>query len=112
MFYDEGDPGFSIVSGVILPSYYIRFFILAANLVLSPVAPVLRLFPLQDEDAKFLFKWTVAIVVTAIAIADVAYVFLGAGISRESFLFIYSLSGLSVSLLVVLVIWRILLSRV
>jgi small-conductance mechanosensitive channel len=107
IFYDEGDPGFSIVSGVILPSYYIRFFILAANLVLSPAAPALRLFPLQDEDAKFLFNWTIAIVVTAIAIADIAYLFLGAGIGRESFLFIYSLSGLSVSFLVVLVIWRI-----
>ena len=99
-------PGFAIVSGTLLPSYYIRVFILAANLVLSPAAPALRLFPLQDEDAKFLYRWTIAIVVTAIVIADVAYLFLGAGIGRESFLFIYSLSGLSVSFLVVLVIWQ------
>jgi small-conductance mechanosensitive channel len=106
VFYDEGDPGFSIVSGTLLPSYYIRVFILAANLVLSPAAPALRLFPLQDEDAKFLYRWTIAIVVTAIVIADVAYLFLGAGIGRESFLFIYSLSGLNVSFLVVLVIWQ------
>ena len=83
IFYDEGDPGFAIISGVLLPSYYIRFFILAANLVLSPAAPALRLFPLQDEDAKFLFRWTIAIVVTAIVIADIAYVFLGSGIERS-----------------------------
>jgi small-conductance mechanosensitive channel len=106
IFYDEGDPGFALMSGILLPSYYIRFFILIANLVLSPAAPGLRLFPLPDEDAKFLFRWTIAIVVTAIAIADIAYVFLGAGIGQESFLFIYSLSGLSVSLLMVAVIWR------
>jgi small-conductance mechanosensitive channel len=106
LFYDDGDPGFAIVSGVLLPSYYIRFFILAANLVLSPAAPALRLFPLQSEDAKFLYRWTIAIVVTAIVIADIAYILLGAGIGQENFLFIYSLSGLSVSFLMALVIWR------
>jgi small-conductance mechanosensitive channel len=106
IFYDDGDPGFAIISFVLLPSYYIRFFMLAANLVLSPAAPALRLFPLQDGDAKFLYRWTIAIVVTAIVIADIAYLFLGAGIGRQSFLFIYSLSGLSVSFLVVLVIWQ------
>jgi small-conductance mechanosensitive channel len=106
IFYDDGDPGFALISGVLIPSYYIRFFILVANLVLSPAAPGLRLFPLPDEDAKFIFRWTIAIVVTSIAIADIAYLFLGAGIGHESFLFIYSLSGLSVSLLMVAVIWQ------
>jgi len=104
IFYDEGDPGYALLSGALIPSYYIRFFILVANLVLSPAAPRLRLFPLPDEDAKFLFRWTIAIVVTSIAIADIAYVFLGAGIGQESFLFLYSLSGLSVSILMVAVI--------
>ena len=106
IFYDDGEPGFAIISFVLLPSYYIRFFILAANLILSPAAPALRLFPLPDEDAKFLYRWTIAIVVTSIVIADIAYLFLGAGIGQESFLFIYSLSGLSVSFLVVVVIWQ------
>ena len=106
VFYDEGDPGFAIVSGTLLPSYYIRVFMLAVNLVLSPAAPALRLFPLQDQDAKFLYRWTIAIVVTAIIIADVAYIFQGAGIGWESFLLMYSMSGLSVSFLVMMVIWR------
>lgn len=106
IFSDEGDPRYAIVSGILLPSYYIRFFMLVANLVLSPAAPALRLFPLKDEDATFLYRWTIAIVVTAISIADLSYIFLGAGISRESFLFVYSLSGLSVSFLVAIVIWR------
>jgi len=106
VFYDEGDPGFAIVSGTLLPSYYIRVFMLAANLVLSPAAPALRLFPLQDQDAKFLYRWTIAIVVTAIVIADVAYIFQGGGIGWESFLLMYSMSGLSVSFLVMMVIWR------
>ncbi len=110
IFYNDGDPGYSIISGILIPSYYIRFFILIANLVLSPAAPGLRLFPLPDEDTKFLFRWTIAIVVTSIAIADMAYLLQGhepgAGLSQESFLFLYSLSGLSVSVLMVVVIWQ------
>jgi hypothetical protein len=31
LIYDEPDPGYLIVSATLLPSYYIRFFILAAN---------------------------------------------------------------------------------
>jgi len=106
IFYDEGDPGFAIVSGTLLPSYFIRFFILAANLVLAPAAPELRLFLLLDEDAKFLYRWTITIVVTAIVIADISYIFWGAGIGQESFILMYSMSGLSVSFLAVLMIWR------
>jgi hypothetical protein len=59
LIYEETDPGYLIVSATLLPSYYIRFFILAANFVLSPAAPALRLFPLKDEDAKFLYYWTI-----------------------------------------------------
>jgi hypothetical protein len=110
IFYNDGDAGYALVSGILIPSYYVRFFILIANLVLSPAAPGLRLFPLQDDDAKFLFRWTIIIVVTSIFIADVAYLLQGhepgAGLSRESFLLLYSLSGLSVSVLMVVVIWQ------
>ena len=106
IFYEDGDSGYAIISFVLLPSYYMRFFILAANLILSPAAPALRLFPLQGEDARFLYRWTITIVITSIAIAAIAYLFLGAGIDRNNFLFIYSLSGLSVSVLMVMVIWQ------
>lgn len=106
VFYDEGDPGYLIVSATLLPSYYIRFFILVANLVLSPIRPALRLFPLQNEDAKFLYRWTIIIVVTGIVIADIGYILKFAGISQENFLLMYSMSGLSVTFLVVVMIWR------
>jgi hypothetical protein len=56
IFYNDGDPGYALIFGVLIPSYYIRFFILIANLVLSPAAPGLRLFPMRDEDARFLFR--------------------------------------------------------
>ena len=48
ILYDDGDPGFALISGVLLPSYYIRFFNLAANLVLSPAAPGILLIKLRQ----------------------------------------------------------------
>jgi hypothetical protein len=106
LIYDEPDPGYLIVSVILLPSYYIRFFMLVADLILSPARPALRLFPLQDDDARFLYQWTIIIVMTGIIIAAISYLFLYSGISEKNFLFMYSLSGLSVSLLVVVVVWR------
>jgi len=106
VFYDDGDPGFIIVSMTLLVSYYIRFAFLAANLVLSPAAPALRLFPLGDEDAKFLYRWLIRIAVTMMVLGTLSYLFREAGISHERFLMMYSLAGLSVPLLLVVMIWR------
>ena len=105
-FYDEGDPGFLIVSSTLLFSYYLRSLILAANFILSPAAPTLRLLPLQDTDAKFLYRWFIGIGATAMGIGTLSYIFQGAGISQELFLVMYSMSGLSVTLLLVVMIWR------
>ena len=104
--YDEGDPGFQIVSSALLLCNYIRFAILACNVVLSPARPDLRLLVLKDEDAKFLYRWFIAIAVTMMVSGTISYNLRDAGISQESFLFMYSLSGFSVSLLVAVMIWR------
>jgi small-conductance mechanosensitive channel len=107
LFYDEGDPGFFIVSMTILVSYYMRLVILAANLVLSPAAPALRLFPMQDEDAKFLYRWFIRIAATMMVIATSSYILLHeGGISQERFRMIYSMAGMSIVVLVVVMIWR------
>ena len=105
-FYDEGDPGFLIVSSTLIFSYYLRSLILAANLILSPAAPTLRLLPLQDTDAKFLYRWFIGIGATALVIGTLSYIFQAAGISQELFALMYSMSGLSVTLLLVVMIWR------
>jgi len=105
-FYDEGDPGFLIVSSSLLLCYYIRFAILACNLVLSPARSDLRLLVLQDEDARFLYRWFIGIAVTMMVTGTISYLLQGAGISQENFLLMYSLSGFSVSLLLAVMIWR------
>ena len=107
VFYDEGDPGYITISMTLLVSYYIRLAILAANLVLSPAAPTLRLFPLQDEDAKFLYRWFIRIAVTMMVIATLSFILkLEGGISQELFDMMYSMAGLSITILVVAMIWR------
>jgi small-conductance mechanosensitive channel len=107
VFYDEGDPGFIIISMTLIVSYYIRLAFLAADLVLSPAATGLRLFPMQDEDAKFLYRWFVRITVTMMVIATSSYILLHAGgISQQRFEMIYNMAGVSVVVLVVVMIWR------
>ncbi len=107
VFYNEGDPGFIILSMTIIVSYYIRLAVLAANLVLSPAAPALRLFPMQDEDAKFLYRWFIRIAVTMMAIGTLSFILLHAGgISQERFKMIYNMAGMSSVVLVVVMIWR------
>jgi small-conductance mechanosensitive channel len=105
-FYDEGDAGYAILSSALLLSYYIRLAILASNLVLSPARPELRLLVLQDQDAKFLYRWFIGIAVTMMVSGTISYILQTAGISRENFLLMYSLSGFSVTLLVAVMIWR------
>ncbi len=105
-FYDEGDAGFAILTSGLLLSYYIRFAILASNLILSPTRPALRLLVLKDEDAKFLNRWFIGIAVTMMVGGTISYTLQGAGLSKENYGLIYSLAGFSVSLLVVVMIWR------
>ncbi len=106
VLYDEGDPGFYIISMTILVSYYMRLAILVANLVLSPAAPTLRLFPMQDEDAEFLYRWFIRIAATMMVIATASYILLHeGGISQEHFEMIYNMAGMSTVVLVVAMIW-------
>ena len=106
LLIEHGSPRFDVIGFFLLPAYYIKFFILIATLGLSPTAPALRLFPLQDEDASFLYRWTVRLTVIAIVVASIAYVFRMAGIGEDQFLFLYGISGLAVTFLLVIMVWR------
>jgi small-conductance mechanosensitive channel len=106
LLYSPANPANDVIGYVILPSYYIKFLILVANFGLSPKAPALRLFPVQDEDAVFLHRWTIRLTVTGIVIASIAYLFRDAGIGEQHFFFLYGLSGLAVNFLLVIMLWR------
>ena len=106
LLYSPINPANDVIGYVILPSYYIKFFILMATFGLSPKAPALRLFPVQDQDAVFLHRWTIRLTVTGIVIASIAYLFRDAGIGEQHFFFLYGLSGLGVNFLLVIMLWR------
>jgi len=103
--YKEKDAGYLILTAIIVPSYYIRAFVLFAGLILSPSAQRLRLLPLMNRDAKFLHNWILILTITAIVIADIAYVLMYAGIGKDHFLMIYGMSGVSMTLLLIIMIW-------
>lgn len=95
-----------IVSPFIVSSYYFRIFLLAADTMLAPAAPALRFFPLQDADARFLYRWIVRISLAATFFAAFSSLFQLALNDAELALLSYSAAGISVTVLIVGMIWQ------
>jgi small-conductance mechanosensitive channel len=104
--YDEADLSDLLISLYLVGTYYLRIFIFAAKVMLAPRAPGLRLFPLGDEDARFLYRWMFRIFVAAAVIVPGSLVFKEAGVSRELFSLMYCTGGVVVILLLVAMIWQ------
>ena len=104
--YSEEDVGYSLVSLYLIGSYYFKIVMFAARVVLAPRAPGLRLFPLGDEDARFLYRWMLRIVVAAVVIAPVSSVFKEAGVSKELFSLMYCAGGTMIILMIIGMIWQ------
>jgi small-conductance mechanosensitive channel len=77
-----------------------------ARIIMSPASPALRLLPLQDRDAKFLYRWIVQISLVAAILITPGFIFRSAGRSEELFNLFFILSGLSVIILMMVMIWR------
>ncbi|MGE5311025.1 MAG: hypothetical protein ACM3MN_04735, partial [Nitrospirota bacterium] len=104
--YGKEDVGYSLVSLYLIGSYYFKIFMFAARVVLAPRAPGLRLFPLGDEDARFLYRWMLRILVAAVVIAPASSVFKEAGVSRELYSLVYCAGGAMIILLIIGMIWQ------
>jgi small-conductance mechanosensitive channel len=78
----------------------------AARIIMAPARPALRLLPLQDRDAKFLYRWIVQISLIAAVFVTCGIVFLNAGRSEALYNLFFILSGLSVSILMIVMIWQ------
>ncbi|HYR02075.1 MAG TPA: mechanosensitive ion channel family protein, partial [Syntrophobacteria bacterium] len=100
------DVGYSLVSLYLIGSYYFKIFIFAAKVVLAPRTPGLRLFPLGDEDARFLYRWMLRIFVAAVVIAPASSVFKEAGVSTELHSLMYCTGGVTIILLLIAMIWQ------
>ncbi len=104
--YDKADVGYSLVSMYLIGSYYFKIFIFAAKVVLAPRAAGLRLFPLGDEDARFLYRWMLRVFVAAVVIGPGSIVFKEAGVSQELFSLMYCTGGVTIILLLIAMIWQ------
>jgi len=106
IFFRQEDAGYWIVSDILLVSYYLWVVMFAAKVIMSPALPELRLFPLQDRDAKFLYRWIILISVVSALLITPGLIFLKVGRSDELYHLFYIASGLSVTILMIAMVWQ------
>jgi small-conductance mechanosensitive channel len=106
IIFRQVNAGYWIVSILLISSYYILVIMFAARIIMSPARPSLRLLPLQDRDAKFLYRWIVGISLVAAVFVTPGIIFLNVGRSEALYNLFFIASGLSVSILMIAMIWR------
>ncbi|MGB5747837.1 MAG: mechanosensitive ion channel family protein [Desulfobacterales bacterium] len=106
ILFRQEDAGYWIASNLLISTYYLLVIILAARIIMSPATRALRLLPLQDQDAAFLYRWIVRISVVAAIFITPGIIFLEAGRSATLFNLFFIASGLSVSILMIAMIWQ------
>jgi small-conductance mechanosensitive channel len=104
--YEEGKPSYTIASEYIIVSYYIMAFAFMAGVMFSPKAPSLRLFPMEDRDATFLYQWIIIITVSAGVVIGAATIFHNSGAGRNLVLLTTSASGVVIISALVIMIWQ------
>ncbi|CAB1075425.1 Potassium efflux system KefA protein / Small-conductance mechanosensitive channel, partial [Olavius algarvensis Delta 1 endosymbiont] len=106
LFYREGPPSYLIVSIYVFVSYYIIVLAFAAKVIFSPRAAGLRLFPMEDQDAKFLYTWILRIVFLAGLFGGAGALCFHFKVSTELYLMMFSSSGIVVILALLIMIWQ------
>jgi len=106
VFYREGTPSYIIVSIYVIISYYVIVLAFGARIIFSPQAPSLRLFPMEDRDAKFLYRWIIRIIFIAGIFAGISSIFRLFGVNQQLYLMMYSSSGIVVILAMVIMVWQ------
>ncbi|MGD8649910.1 MAG: mechanosensitive ion channel family protein [Desulfobacterales bacterium] len=106
MIYQEGKPSYDIVSIYLIISYYIMVFIFGARVIFSPKAASLRLVPMADQDASFMYNWILRIVLIAGLIAGVTNILQNFSVSGQLYLMSLGSEGAVVILALVIMIWQ------
>ena len=106
MIYQEGKPSYAIVSIYLIVSYYIMAFLFGAKIIFSPKAASLRLFPMADPDASFMYNWILRIVLVVGVVAGASAILQNFSVSRQLYLMTYSSAGAVVILALVVMIWQ------
>jgi small-conductance mechanosensitive channel len=106
MIYQEGKPSYYIVSAYLIVSYYIMAFVFGAKTIFAPKAASLRLFPMEDRDAYFMYNWFVRILLIGGIFAGAGILFDNFSVSRQLYLMMQSFAGAVVILSLVVMIWQ------
>ncbi len=106
IFLNPGSARYHTVSILLITSYYFRVVIFAAKVVLSPQKPAIRLLPLEDQDAVFLYRWLFRMSLAAAVFAGIGALFETVDQGQGLYLLNFCLSGLSVIVMLVIMIWQ------
>jgi len=106
MLFGQEKADYWVIAEMIIVSYYLMAVILAARVIMAPNRPALRLLPLKNRDAIFLYRWIFRISLVAALLIAPGVIFLSAAGSHELFDLFYITSGLSVLILMIVMIWQ------
>jgi small-conductance mechanosensitive channel len=106
LIYREGKPSYDIVSIYLIISYYIIFLAFGSRVIFSPKSTSLRLFPMEDQDAAFLYKWILRILFISGFFTGASIILRQIGVSSQLYLLMYSLSGAVYILALVIMAWQ------
>jgi len=104
--YEEGKPSYTIASVYILLSYYLLVFAFGARVIFSPEAASLRLFPMEDQSASFLYKWILRIIFIVGFFAGISDIIRQLDVSSQLYLMMFSSEGTVVILALIIMIWQ------
>jgi hypothetical protein len=106
LFFQKGDPEYEFVSIYLIASYYLLLFLLAAKIIFAPGAPALRLVPMPDAEAAFLYRWILYITLGAAVIGGTSIVFGQIERGEPLYLLFYSLAGAYIAAALLVMIWQ------
>ena len=104
LFFEKEGTTYLFTACYLLGSYYVRGIILFMTLIFSPHNPLLRFFPVSNTGARYLFRWTVFISITAIFLGATSSMIQLVDADTPLHIIIYNLAGLSVVFLLAVMV--------
>ena len=104
-FRDQGYRGYYLCTFfTIIVS--VRMISIISEFILSPKIPGLRLLPLQNNEAIYLYKWFMSIASFCPVMAQIIITLKTAGVSDELFLLLFSLTGFIPTIMIIIMIFQ------
>ena len=90
---------------IIFSTITIRTISIISKFILSPSAPTLRLIPIGEKDASYMYRWSIIIATISVYFANIVMLLRILGISHSLFVLLYSFSGLLPINMIVYMVW-------